>query len=63
MTLCDLTSIFGHYHFNVATTARVKLKDDRSLAKRGSSEQHCCYDSHGTDDWFPCSKVIPLVYD
>ncbi len=31
MTLCDLTSIFGHYHFNQATTAWETLKDDRSL--------------------------------
>lgn len=31
MTLCDLTSIFDHYHFNQAVPEQVKLKDDRSL--------------------------------
>lgn len=30
MTQCDLTSIFGHYHFNQAATAWVKSEDDTS---------------------------------
>lgn len=53
VTLCDLTSIFGHYHFNQAATAWVESEDDGSVAGMEATEN---ITSRGRD--FPQAAAI-----
>lgn len=53
VTLCDLTSIFGHYHFNQAATAWEESEDDGSVAGMEATEN---VTSRGRD--FPQAAAI-----